>query len=87
MEGCPDSFEEDSNKKQEWKLRKTSYIKRPLKEPQSTLLVSVADKLSNARAIVLEFSVSSRLTLDCDITVPENLFSLSKLTPLTDRAC
>jgi hypothetical protein len=27
VEGCTDSFEEDSNKKQEWELRKTSYIK------------------------------------------------------------
>ncbi len=49
VEGCTDSFEEDSTKKQEWKPRKTSYIKRLLKEPPSTLLVSAADKLYNAR--------------------------------------
>ena len=55
MEGCTDSFEGDSNKKQEWELRKTSYIKRFLKEPQSTLLVSAADKLYNARAILEDY--------------------------------
>jgi (p)ppGpp synthase/HD superfamily hydrolase len=55
VEGCTDSFEEDSNKKQEWELRKTSYIKRLLKEPQSTLLVSAADKLYNARAILEDY--------------------------------
>lgn len=55
VEGCTDSFEEDSNKKQEWELRKTSYIERLQKEPQGTLLVSAADKLYNARAILEDY--------------------------------
>jgi (p)ppGpp synthase/HD superfamily hydrolase len=52
VEGCTDSFEEDSNKKQEWELRKSAYIERLRKEPKGTLLVSAADKLYNARAIL-----------------------------------
>jgi (p)ppGpp synthase/HD superfamily hydrolase len=55
VEGCTDSFEEDSSKKQEWKLRKTSYIDRLGKESKGTLLVSAADKLYNARAILEDY--------------------------------
>ena len=52
VEGCTDSFEEDIGKKLEWEVRKTSYIARLRKEPEGTLLVSAADKLYNARAIL-----------------------------------
>ena len=54
VKGCTDSFEVDSNKKQEWAQRKASYLKRFRDEPESegTLLVSAADKLYNARAIL-----------------------------------
>ena len=55
VEGCTDSFEEDANKKQEWEVRKTSYIERLRYEPAATLLVSVADKLYNARAILEDY--------------------------------
>jgi (p)ppGpp synthase/HD superfamily hydrolase len=55
VEGCTDSFEEDSSKKQQWELRKTSYIRRLRKESQATLLVSVADKVYNARAILEDY--------------------------------
>lgn len=55
VEGCTDSFEEDSSKKQEWIVRKTSYIKRLWTEPEDTLLVSAADKLYNARAILEDY--------------------------------
>jgi (p)ppGpp synthase/HD superfamily hydrolase len=55
VQGCTDSFEEDSNKKQEWELRKADYIKRLREEPPSTLLVSAADKLYNARAILEDY--------------------------------
>ncbi len=55
VEGCTDSFEEDANKKQEWEERKASYIVRLSKEPQGALLVSVADKLYNARAILQDY--------------------------------
>jgi (p)ppGpp synthase/HD superfamily hydrolase len=55
VEGCTDSFEEDASKKQEWKQRKASYIERLRKEPQGVLLVSAADKLYNARAILQDY--------------------------------
>jgi (p)ppGpp synthase/HD superfamily hydrolase len=55
VEGCTDSFEQDANKKQEWKQRKASYIERLRKEPQGVLLVSAADKLYNARAILQDY--------------------------------
>ena len=55
VEGCTDSFEEDSGKKLEWEVRKKSYIDRLRKEPDGTLLVSGADKLYNARAILEDY--------------------------------
>ena len=58
VEGCSDSFEVDSDKKQEWGVRKESYIKRlgeEADESDGTLLVSVADKLYNARAILEDY--------------------------------
>jgi (p)ppGpp synthase/HD superfamily hydrolase len=62
VEGCTDSFEEDSGKKQEWEERKKSYIDRLRKEPEETLLVSTAAKLYNARAILEDYrEVRSRL--------------------------
>jgi (p)ppGpp synthase/HD superfamily hydrolase len=55
VEGCTDSFEENSSNKQSWELRKTSYIDRLRNEPEGTLLVSAADKLYNARAILEDY--------------------------------
>jgi (p)ppGpp synthase/HD superfamily hydrolase len=55
VEGCTDSFEEDPSKKQGWEVRKASYIERLWNEPPETLLVSIADKLYNARAILEEY--------------------------------
>jgi (p)ppGpp synthase/HD superfamily hydrolase len=54
VEGCTDSFEENPNKKQVWEARKAAYIKRLRSEPRETLLVSAADKLYNARAVLQE---------------------------------
>ena len=55
VEGCTDSFEADASKKKPWEERKSSYIERLRNEPPSTLLVSVADKLYNARAILEDY--------------------------------
>jgi (p)ppGpp synthase/HD superfamily hydrolase len=52
VEGCTDSFEEDSSKKLPWEDRKKADIVRLRKELEGTLLVSAADKLHNARAIL-----------------------------------
>jgi (p)ppGpp synthase/HD superfamily hydrolase len=55
VEGCTDSFEEDSNKKQDWGARKRSYMARLWKESPDTLLVSAADKLYNAHATLEDY--------------------------------
>jgi len=55
VEGCTDSFEQDPDKKKPWETSKSSYIERLRNEPPSTLLVSLADKLYNARAIVEDY--------------------------------
>ena len=55
VEGCTDSFEEDASKKKAWEERKNSYIGRLRNEPPSTLLVSLADKLYNSRAILEDY--------------------------------
>ena len=58
VEDCTDSSEVDSDKKQEWRVRKEAYIKRLREEPdesEGTLLVSAADKLYNARAILEDY--------------------------------
>jgi (p)ppGpp synthase/HD superfamily hydrolase len=52
VEGCSDTFEEDSREKKPWEDRKRGYIERLKTEPQDTLLVSAADKLYNVRTIV-----------------------------------
>ena len=55
VEGCTDSFEEDASKKKPWEGRKNSYIGRLRSEPPGTLLVSLADKLYNARTILEDY--------------------------------
>src|ERR1017187_8875764 len=55
VKGCTDSFEEDSSKKLEWEPRKIAYIDRLRSEPEGTLLVSAADKVYNARAILEDY--------------------------------
>jgi hypothetical protein len=39
VEGCTDSFEQDSDKKHGWEERKSSYIERLWNEPPETLLL------------------------------------------------
>jgi len=58
VEGCTDSFEIAPYRKLPWGHRKASYIKRLREEgdeSEGTLLVSAADKLYNARAILEEY--------------------------------
>lgn len=55
--GCTDSFDEDGSNKQRWEDRKAAYVDRLAtgEESDGTLLVSVADKVYNARAIVEDY--------------------------------
>ena len=58
---CTDTFEE---KKPEWKARKRAYIASLPKKAARSLLVSAADKLDNARAIVADLRIDGPDTLD-----------------------
>jgi (p)ppGpp synthase/HD superfamily hydrolase len=51
VKDCTDSWEEP---KPEWRPRKESYLKSLKAKPDSSLLVSLADKTHNARAIVTD---------------------------------
>jgi (p)ppGpp synthase/HD superfamily hydrolase len=55
VEALSDSLSEDSSNKQAWLERKEAYIERLRKEPADVLLISVADKLYNARAILEDY--------------------------------
>ena len=49
VEGCTDSF---IIPKPEWKQRKTAYLEKLKRSPDETILVSLADKVHNARSIL-----------------------------------
>ena len=55
VEGLSDSLSEDSSKKQSWPERKQAYIERLRGEPADVRLISVADKIYNARAILEDY--------------------------------
>jgi len=53
--GLSDTFAEDHDKKEGWEDRKKSYLARLRHEPGDVLLISAADKLYNAKAILDDF--------------------------------
>ena len=55
VEGLSDSLSEDPGKKQSSQQRKETYIERLREEPADVQLISVADKLYNARAILEDY--------------------------------
>jgi (p)ppGpp synthase/HD superfamily hydrolase len=55
VEGLSDSLSEDSSNKQAWPERKQAYIERLRGEPADVRLISVADKIYNARAILEDY--------------------------------
>jgi len=55
VEGLSDSLSEDSSKKQSWLERKQAYIERLHGEPADVQLISVADKIYNARTILEDY--------------------------------
>ena len=54
VEGCSDSLEADAAKKAPWEGRKRRYLEHLAEAPASVVLVSVCDKIHNARAIVAD---------------------------------
>ncbi|MGD0941390.1 MAG: HD domain-containing protein, partial [Terracidiphilus sp.] len=57
VEGLSDSLSEDAENKQPWLERKKAYLARLPGEEPGTQLISAADKLYNARAILEDFRV------------------------------
>ena len=55
VEGLSDSFSGDAGNKQSWLERKQGYIQRLKDEPADIRLISAADKLYNARAILDDY--------------------------------
>ena len=53
--GLSDSLSEDASKKAPWRQRKEEYIKRLRRESPDVQLISAADKLYNARAILDDY--------------------------------
>jgi (p)ppGpp synthase/HD superfamily hydrolase len=54
VEGCTDGTPNKKGRKAPWRERKEAYVAALGHEPRSVLLVSAADKLHNARAIVAD---------------------------------
>ena len=55
VEGLSDTLAEDHDKKENWEERKTAYIERLSVEEDDVLLISAADKLYNAKAMLEDF--------------------------------
>jgi (p)ppGpp synthase/HD superfamily hydrolase len=55
--GLSDTFSEDSSHKESWLDRKQSYLHRLRDEPADVRLISAADKLNNARAMLEDYRV------------------------------
>lgn len=62
--GLSDTFVEDHNKKEGWQERKNSYIERLDGEKEDVLLISIADKLYNAKSILDDFRVIQMKVFD-----------------------
>lgn len=57
VEGCTDSLAEDPEHKAPWKDRKVAYLQHLKDADGDSLMVSLADKLHNARAIVTDLMI------------------------------
>ncbi len=55
--GLSDTFSEDSSNKESWLERKQGYLERLKDEPADVRLISAADKLYNARAVLEDYRV------------------------------
>jgi len=55
VEGLSDTLAEDPDSKEAWEERKKAYVDRLRSEPDDVRLISVADKLYNARSILEDY--------------------------------
>lgn len=54
VDGCTDGVPDQAGTKPDWTQRKQAYLQHLMDSPADTLLVSAADKLHNARAILAD---------------------------------
>lgn len=57
VEGLSDTLAEDHDKKEGWEERKNAYLARLRTEPEDVLVISVADKLYNAKSMLDDLKV------------------------------
>ncbi|HEY1984617.1 MAG TPA: HD domain-containing protein [Terracidiphilus sp.] len=57
VEGLSDTLAEDPQEKEDWDQRKRNYLARLRHEPADIRLISIADKLYNARSILEDYRV------------------------------
>ena len=55
VESCSDTLVEDRRDKEPWWDRKVAYLDKLAHEPQAAVIVSAADKLHNARAVLADY--------------------------------
>jgi (p)ppGpp synthase/HD superfamily hydrolase len=55
VEALSDTLAEDHDKKEGWEERKVAYLKKLRDEPEEVLLISAADKLYNAKAMLDDY--------------------------------
>lgn len=73
VEGCTDSFAENPEEKEPWRIRKERYLAHLAEADEDTLTVSLADKLHNARAIVSDLLITGPQTWDRFNASPEHI--------------
>jgi hypothetical protein len=55
VEACSDTLVDERKDKEPWWDRKVAYLGRVANEPRAVVVVSAADKLHNARAILADY--------------------------------
>jgi (p)ppGpp synthase/HD superfamily hydrolase len=87
VEACSDSTSSDPNNKPPWRERKEAYLKHLQTATPDVLLVSAADKLHNARAILADYrAVGEELWSRFKAKKPDQLWYYSSLVNALQRA-
>lgn len=73
VRGCSDSLTAREEDKAPWRERKESHISHLYSATEDTLLVTAADKLHNARAIVTDLDVSGSIVWERFNSAPEDI--------------
>lgn len=86
VQGCTDGVPDNTGQKLPWKERKVAYLSHLVEAPQEVLLVSGADKLHNARAIVQDIQRMGDAVFDrFTASKPETLWYYESLVIIFER--